>query len=325
MSDLATIYAKLVEVEEELRKIPKSDSDIVLNTAALASIRTALLNTIVPASPIAGSLQDILSKAAGGNTFNKTTDSLEAIADAIAAIAAIVGPAKTLSAANDTVEQGFYAATTLDAVDADLAAGNIKHGVTIFGKAGSYDTEAGNPITAAKLPTGDIGFVNGTKVTGSGTKALSPANDTVEAGYYAGTTLDAVDADLAAGNIKHGVTIFGKAGSYDTEAGNPITAAKLPTGDIGFVNGAKVTGSGTKTLNPANDTVDAGYYEATTLHAVDADLATGNIKSGATIFGIEGAATVQDISDADAVEGDVASGKTFYSITGARKTGTAGA
>ncbi len=80
-----------------------------------------------------------------------------------------------------------------------------------------------------------------------------------------------------------------------------------------------------KTLDPANDTVAAGYYAATTLHAVDADLASGNIKSGVTIFGKAGADTVQDISDADAVEADVAADKKFYSITGGVKTGTAGA
>jgi hypothetical protein len=47
-------------------------------------------------------------------------------------------------------------------------------------------------------------------------------------------------------------------------------------------------GAGTKTLNPANDTVAAGYYEATTLSAIDTDLAVGNIKSGVTIFGFLG-------------------------------------
>lgn len=39
------------------------------------------LNTAVPASPTTGSLNDILSKASGGNTFDKATDSLEAIGE----------------------------------------------------------------------------------------------------------------------------------------------------------------------------------------------------------------------------------------------------
>jgi len=42
-----------------------------------------------------------------------------------------------LDAANDTVDEGVYDATTLDAVDADLAAANIKDGITIFGFLGT--------------------------------------------------------------------------------------------------------------------------------------------------------------------------------------------
>lgn len=52
------------------------------------------------------------------------------------------------------------------------------------------------------------------------TKTLSPANDTVEAGHYAATTLSAVDSDLATGNIKSGVTIFGKLGTVSPGAGH---------------------------------------------------------------------------------------------------------
>jgi len=52
-------------------------------------------------------------------------------------------------------------------------------------------------------------WING----GPAVKTLSPASDTVAAGYYAATTLSAVDADLAVANIKSGVTIFGKAGT----------------------------------------------------------------------------------------------------------------
>ena len=47
---------------------------------------TTALDTVVPLSPTAGALTDILSKAAGARTFNKATDSFEAIADAIDAL-----------------------------------------------------------------------------------------------------------------------------------------------------------------------------------------------------------------------------------------------
>ncbi len=50
----------------------------------------------------------------------------------------IAFPTRTLSAANETVQEGYYAATTLSAVDADLAAANIKSGTTIFGFLGTF-------------------------------------------------------------------------------------------------------------------------------------------------------------------------------------------
>ncbi|MBU4200003.1 MAG: DUF1566 domain-containing protein [Verrucomicrobia bacterium] len=47
---------------------------------------------------------------------------------------------KTLSAATTVVNAGYYAATTLAAVDADLTEANIKTNVTIFGIVGSADS-----------------------------------------------------------------------------------------------------------------------------------------------------------------------------------------
>ncbi len=45
-----------------------------------------------------------------------------------------------------------------------------------------------------------------------------------------------------------------------------------------------------RTLIDSSDTVNQGVYDATTLHAIDADLAVGNIKNGVTIFGFLGTA-----------------------------------
>lgn len=53
--------------------------------------------SIVPATPTAGSLQDILSKAAGGNTFDKATDSLEMLSDKVGAYAGTSGAGATES------------------------------------------------------------------------------------------------------------------------------------------------------------------------------------------------------------------------------------
>ena len=74
--------------------------------------------------------------------------------------------------------------------------------------------------------------------TGSlATQTLTDANATVADGYYAATTLGAVDADLAAGNIRSGVTIFGVAGtvSAGSSAGVPQTGqtSSVAIGDDG--------------------------------------------------------------------------------------------
>ncbi len=135
------------------------------------------------------------------------------------------------------------------------------------------------------------------------TRTLNAANETVDAGYYAATTLSAVDGDLASGNIRATITIFGFAGSNDVRdiSDADLVVAEAPTGKFFYaVSGGRKTGSGTKTLNPANETVAAGYYAATTLSAVDGDLAVGNIKSGITIFGFLGtyvsSLTAEDMS-----------------------------
>ena len=79
----------------ELAKVPKSDSTVTWNSTALASINAEVdtaLNTTVPLTPTGGSLNDIVSKLDGANTYDNTTDSLEAISDKIGT------PASTVSA-----------------------------------------------------------------------------------------------------------------------------------------------------------------------------------------------------------------------------------
>ena len=62
-------------------------------------------------------------------------------------------------------------ASKISAIDAS----SIKNGVSIFGVTGSYDTESSNPITAGTVSTGKIGWVNGTKITGTLAPSSLPA------------------------------------------------------------------------------------------------------------------------------------------------------
>jgi len=205
---------------------------------------------------------------------------------------------KELSAANDSVAEGYYAATTLSAVDADLAAANIVLGKTIFGKVGSAVAASGDAVVGDVLAGKTFSNSSSAGLTGTmtnvGQQAITPTatNQTITQGYHDGTGYAQGDADLLTGNIRSAVTIFGVAGKTEvvdtTEASNPVVATRMKTGDVAFVNGGKITGTGTQTLADDNNTVGMGYYEATTLSAVDTDLEAGNIKCGVTIFGVTG-------------------------------------
>jgi hypothetical protein len=87
IEDSTILYVDTIETE--LAKVPKSDGTTSWNATALAAINAEIdgaLNSIVPAAPTAGSVNDILSIASGSNTFNKATDSLEAIANKLISV-----------------------------------------------------------------------------------------------------------------------------------------------------------------------------------------------------------------------------------------------
>ena len=137
------------------------------------------------------------------------------------------------------------------------------------------------------LMEGDWGTRTGTMAT----RTLSPSNTTVSSGYYAATTLTAVDPDLLKANIRSGVILFGVTGTPEVvnTASGTAEAGDMRVGKTAYVNGAAITGTmASQTLSSANAMVAAGYYAATTLPAVDADLAATNILAGVTIFGITG-------------------------------------
>ena len=70
----------------------------------------------------------------------------------------------------------------------------------------------------------------GTRTGTIATVTLSPANDTVAAGYYAATNLAQVATNLAAGNIKTTVNIFGVVGTYEGGGGSATNTLVPKTG-----------------------------------------------------------------------------------------------
>ena len=176
--------------------------------------------------------------------------------------------------------------------------------------AGNIEPSAGPDDVGTKMYTLEQIYE---KVTNGTTPAVKTAGFKEPAAGPAGTmyTLDAIEAKIAAGTTD--------ATADDVLSGKTFISRAGGSGE------SMVTGSiATQTLLPASETVAAGYYAATTLSAVDADLATANIKSGITIFGIAGKPEVVDTSSGDAVSGEILSGKKAW-VDGAEVTGNVAA
>ncbi len=108
--------------------------------------------------------------------------------------------------------------------DANLLTNNIKSGVSIFGvsgKASVVDTSDAS-AAASQILSGSTAYVNGSKITGTiASKAATTytpgtADQTIAAGQYlSGAQTIKGDANLVAGNIAVGKSIFGVAGIMD--------------------------------------------------------------------------------------------------------------
>ena len=88
---------------------------------------------------------------------------------------------------------------------------------------------------------------------------------------------------------------------------------------VQFINAIRLLApSGTKQITNTNTTNVEEYASA---KITDSNLVTGNIKSGATILGVQGKSTVVDTADATAITNQIKKGKTAY-INGTKVTGT---
>ena len=152
--------------------------------------------------------------------------------------------------------------------------------------------------------------------TGSlATQTLSETSNALNAGYYAPTNLTTVDTDLAAVNIKSGVTIFGETGTYtgiggnvqDTSSGNAV-AADILSGRKAWVGGSEVTGSlsggGSVCTGTMNGTRWCDQEDGTVL-----DMTTGLVwLKDANCFGTKKWADSSTWDDAQTASGTLLSG-----------------
>ncbi len=210
---------------------------------------------------------------------------------------------------------GYYAATTLPAVDTDLAAGNIKSGVNIFGVTGGLTVYAYGDNSAATVLTtaAGAGTYNAASLSAATVKNGTSFGVGLTGDYPSATnTLPSASATTDLAGNGTAVTTSNGAVEWWTSAGTRQTATlDLPSpstvcstatvnGSAGTltIDAAKVLSTGSycgttgsiqsRTLSASTGAVLAGYYAATTLPAVDTDLTAANIKSGTTIFGVLG-------------------------------------
>ena len=217
-----------------------------------------------------------------------------------------------------------------DAEASDVAAGKTFTSSAGLKVTGTHECAAGLDTSDATATAGDIlsgktAYVNGSKVTGS--IAAKSASDitasgktvTVPAGYYASSANKSVEsATQATPSIS--VDTSGKiTATSEQSAGYVAAGTKSATKQL------STQAAQTITPGTADKTIASGKY-LTGKQTVkgDANLVSGNIKSGVSIFGVSGSYEGSggiDTSDATATADDIAEGKTAY-INGEKITGT---
>lgn len=183
------------------------------------------------------------------------------------------------------------------------------------GTAEFYDTSDATLDSGGKMLSGNTAYADGTKYTGTiATKTstdVSVSGDTVTvpSGYYA----TSVSKSVASGSASAPATISGSSASVSTGT-NTLTLSKTisvtPVVSAGYVSSgtstnseisltASVTTKAAATFTPttSNQTIASGtYLTGTQTISGDANLVSGNIKSGVSIFGVNGSLTSATIS-----------------------------
>ncbi len=231
----------------------------------------------------------------------------------------------------------------------------------LYSKLNIKDTEInrlkglGN-VASNQMLKGYTALVKGNLVTGTipskGATTYTPGtqNQTIASGnYLSGVQTIKGDANLVAGNIAKGKSIFGITGSYTSDAN--AVAGNILSGKTAYVNGAKISGSmidrglaqsgnwgcgsagcgtGSDAYYAINGLPEGWYHSDGNSWAPEARINANTLRSqlgvsankiakGQSIAGVAGSFT----SDANATAADIAVGKTAY-VNGNKITGTGG-
>lgn len=229
---------------------------------------------------------------------------------------------------------------------------SLRYNGTAFilqGEGGDYGTAGAAQVLTGYTIGTDAGIVSGT-MPNQGAATLTPSGTgavPIPAGYHNGSGVVS-QVSVPAANVKAGTTIAGVAGTMPDRGATNLTPSGTGTVAIpaGYHNGSGVvaqvsvpagnvlTGTtiagvagtmpnnGAPTITPgtSNQGIGAGYYSGGTVVG-DPDLVSGNIKSGANIFGVPGSSTVVDTADANLDPAYLLTGYSGYD-DGQLKSGT---
>lgn len=183
------------------------------------------------------------------------------------------------------------------------------------GTAQFIDTSDATLDSGGKMLSGNTAYADGIKYTGTiSTKTgsdLSASGDTVivPSGYYASQVSKAIDAGIATAPSSISATGANIATAYNliklnkTVSVTPsVTSGYVSSGTAGdtyieLVANAIVKGATTYTPTTSDQTISAGTWcaGAQTISG-DVNLVASNIKSGVSIFGVDGSLTAATVS-----------------------------
>lgn len=140
-----------------------------------------------------------------------------------------------------SIPTGFYLGQNVTFTDANLIAGNIRTGTSIFGVTGTLTPSVAactdNALNASSCSTAASRYVTataGANIT-TYTNAATTTTATIPDGFYSGRSVTFSDANFVAGNIKSGTSIFGVTGTYTAITTTVILESTVTTNGTGTV------------------------------------------------------------------------------------------